>query len=122
MTAFTRYPATGPSDTLDVPIVEAPWTTARTSRTVAHQLLESSKNLFTLRPHAPRTGQMTCRFPTSSAAHAAADFFASPNEFGISPVDPPELAARFVVTGGDITVTQEVGSWTVRFRWMEVIT
>ena len=101
--------------------MEAPWSTSRASRTLAHQLLESSKNLFTLRPHAPRTGEMLCRFATSSEAHAAADFFASPAEFGLSPVDPPELAARFVVTGGSITVSQDVGSWTVSYKWMEVI-
>lgn len=122
MTTITRYPYTGPADRLDVPRIESPWSTARTSRTIAHQLLESSKNLFTLRPPAPRTGQAVCRFPTSAAAHAAAAFLASPAEFDLYPVDPPELSARFVVTGGDITVTQDVGSWTVTYRWMEVLT
>lgn len=121
MSTITRYPYTGPSDVLTVPRVESPWSTSRASRTIAHQLLESSKALFTLRPPAPRSGTMLCRFPTSAAAHAAADFLASPAEFDLYPVDPPELSARFVVTGGDITVAQDVGSWTVTFRWMEAL-
>ena len=122
MTTITRYPYTGPADMLNVPRIEAPWSSSRASRTIAHQLLESSKNLFTLRPPAPRVGEMLCRFPTSAAAHAAADFLAAPAEFDLYPVDPPELTARFVITGGTIDVTQDIGSWTVRFRWMEVIT
>ena len=120
MTSITRYPYTGPADVLDVPRVEAPWSTSRASRTIAHQLLESSRNLFTLRPPAPRTGQMLCRFATSAAAHAAADFLASPAEFDLYPIDPPELAARFAITG-DITVAQDVGSWTVTFGWTEAL-
>ncbi|WP_315551256.1 hypothetical protein [Microbacterium aurum] len=121
MTSITRYPYTGPGDVLDVPRLEAPWTSARTSRTIAHQLLESSKNVFTLRDPAPRTGLIVCRFPTSEAAHTAADFLASPAEFDLYPVDPPELSARFVIAGGATTITQDVGSWTVSFAWMEVL-
>lgn len=118
---FTRYPYTGPEDHIAVPTVEAPWTSARTARTIAHQLLEDAKNIFTLRPPAPRTGEMLLRFPTPTDAHTAANFFATPAEFDLYPVDPPELSARFTVTGGDIRVEQSIGSWVVRLPWMEVI-
>lgn len=121
MTVFTRYPFTGPGDQIDVPAVDAPWTSARESRTIEHQLLESSKTLYTLRPPRPSAGVMTLRFPDAAAAHAARDFFSTPAEFDMYPVDPPELSARFVVTGGDIAITQATGSWTLTLPWREVI-
>ncbi|EPD83299.1 hypothetical protein HMPREF1529_02675 [Microbacterium sp. oral taxon 186 str. F0373] len=121
MITFTRYPYTGPIDQLDVPSIDAPWTSARESRTIEHQLLESSKTLYTLRPPRPSAGAMTLRFPDAASAHAARDFFSTAAEFDMYPVDPPELSARFVVTGGDIAITQETGSWTLTLPWREVI-
>ncbi|GEB94385.1 hypothetical protein [Microbacterium lacticum] len=121
MTTFTRYPYAGPSDQLVVSTVESPWSSVRTVRTIEHQLLESSMTLYTLRPPRPSAGTMKLRLPSITAAHAARDFFSTPSEFGMSPVNPPELAGRFVVTGGDITVAQDVGSWVVSLPWREVL-
>lgn len=121
MTVFTRYPYSGPGDQLDVPIIESNWSSARAARTIDHQLLESSRTLYTLRNPRPRSGTMRLRFPTSADAHAAEAFFSAAAEYDVFPIDPPELSARFVVTGGDITVTQDDGSWTLSLPWREVL-
>lgn len=120
-TTFTRYPYTGPGDQITVPAVESPWSSGRTARTIEHQLLEGSRTLYTLRPPRPSAGTMRLRFETVTAAHTARDFFSTPAEFDMFPIDPPELAGRFAVTGGDIAVTQEIGSWVVALPWREVL-
>jgi hypothetical protein len=118
---FTRYPYTGPADQLTPVAIEAPWTSARATRTIAHQLLESETAVYTLRHPGPRTGSMLLHFASSADAHAAAEFFSTPAEFDLFPVDPPELAARFVVVGGSIPVTQTAVDWTVTLPWSEVL-
>ncbi|ALJ20321.1 hypothetical protein [Microbacterium sp. No. 7] len=101
--------------------VEAPWTSARDTRSVAHQLLESSKNLFTLLPPGPRAGTILIRCTSSADAHDIADFLAAPAEYTLT-TTPAEAGGRFVVTGGQITITQELtGSWAVRAPWKEVL-
>lgn len=118
MITFTKHPS---EEKINAASVEAPWAAQRAARTVAHQLLESTRNDFTLLPPGPRRGRMLIRFHTSADAHAAVEFFAARAEFSISPNDLPELDVRFVVTGGDIDLAQAVGSWTVTVPWMEAL-
>lgn len=121
MTAtITRHDAAG-TETITGFRVESPWASRRTSRTITHHLLQDSVAVFTLRAPEPRSGQMLLRFPTAAAAHAAVDFLSVPAEYSLDPVDPPELAARFAIAGGDIALTEDIGSWTITLPWVEVL-
>ncbi|WP_341999392.1 hypothetical protein MRBLWH7_000802 [Microbacterium sp. LWH7-1.2] len=64
---------------------------------------------------------MLLHFASSADAHSGAAFFATPAEFDLFPVDPPELSARFVVIGGSIAVAQTAVDWTVTVPWKEVL-
>lgn len=119
MIAFTRHGAD--EVTLDVEIVEAPWTSSRATRTTAHQLLQSPATLYTFTAPEPRAGRMRFRFHTAATAHEAAEFFAVPAEFSFDPESVPEIAARFVVTGGSIDVSQDLRTWVVAIPWREVL-
>lgn len=118
---FTRHSGT-PDDTLTVDTVEAPWTAGRGTRTIPHQLLESSEAIYTLLPAERQTGRFVLRIATSAGAYSAADYFAGPYEFSIDDVPHAGLSLRFAVTGGRIEVAEtSSGTWTVTVPWSEAL-
>ncbi|QOC24782.1 hypothetical protein IC744_16090 [Microbacterium hominis] len=121
MTVFTRLPGDSPDDQLTVARVDAPWSDTVESRTLEHQLLESSTTLFTFRPPRAPNGTMHLRFTDSATAYAARAFFTAAAHFRVTDPGPVVLPAVFAVSPGTLSVTQEVGSWVLALPWREVI-
>lgn len=103
--------------------VLAPWSSGRETRTIAHQLLESSAQRGTYREPRPGQGELDLIFTEPDDAAAAVTFFADKREYAVDSSALPEVAKRFLVAEGTLTVKQDDSHpdavWHVMIPWRE---
>jgi hypothetical protein len=95
---------------------------SRRSTSIAHELVDGSGVVVTVRPASTRSGKLSMFFLTEHAAHNADKILALADVFAIATTDHPGRDMRFVVDG-NITTTLDpdtVTRWIVTADYREV--
>lgn len=109
-------------DYLDPVSVKGPYWATRVTRTIVHDLLQSSTTRTTHLPVASRKGSFVAVFESQEDASAALEWFAGPYLYLLTRSGAIAAETLFAVTGGELEVLQNLdGSWDVTIPYKEVV-
>lgn len=102
--------------------VRAPYAATRDTRTVVHDLLQSTSTRVTHLPASSRKGAFVAVFATQEAAIDALDWFSGPYLYLFTKLGAIAAETLFAVSGGGLEIRQNLdSSWDLTIPYKEVV-